>query len=441
MQTKKHIISIGHINKYIIFALIGGVSKCIVSMMLYIFSDYANYNKHPLIIGWNAGIGMSLAIVPLLLLKLSSHREQKRMEKGTLLKAFTSNSKINNNINFTNTKSAFSGLEYIEKYDKKKLKIQKYLILLACAVLDFGQKFLTFLLKKYIINNIWMFNIVFISVFEYLITKAKLYKHQYISSIVIILLGIAATIVGLVEEDNENLYIKFILCIFIEIMYSLAIVLAKYLMDYRSCSPYDITFYEGIFALFVNSVLLAIFTNIPLPDDEKYDKIFRLTTYEGKKYLDNFYSCFKDMGFGESCLFVLSAFGRIFSNLFGHIVIKHFTSSHIILVLILGEMALVFKEDQGWVNITQFIIFCFALFMLLIFTEIIEINVCDLEKNTRKNIEIREKLDSNEEGRDTKGILDDDIEIELNSRNSDTNVDNNTLDSSTINNISREEVN
>ena len=63
--------------------------------------------------------------------------------------------------------------------------------------------------------------------------------------------------------------------------------------------------------------------------------------------------------------------------------------------------------------------------MLLIFTEIIEINVCDLEKNTRKNIEIREKLDSNEEGRDTKGILDDDIEIELNSRNSDTNIDNN----------------
>ena len=79
--------------------------------------------------------------------------------------------------------------------------------------------------------------------------------------------------------------------------------------------------------------------------------------------------------------------------------------------------------------------------LLFIFTEIIEINVCDLEKNTRKNIEIREKLDSNEEGRDTKGILEDDIEIELNSRNSDTNIDNNTLDSSTINNISREEVN
>ena len=29
--------------------------------------------------------------------------------------------------------------------------------------------------------------------------------------------------------------------------------------------------------------------------------------------------------------------------------------------------------------------------MLLVFTEIIEINACDLEKNTRKNIQLREE--------------------------------------------------
>ena len=33
--------------------------------------------------------------------------------------------------------------------------------------------------------------------------------------------------------------------------------------------------------------------------------------------------------------------------------------------------------------------------MLLIFTEIIEINVCDLEKNTRKNIQLREENEFN----------------------------------------------
>ena len=83
--------------------------------------------------------------------------------------------------------------------------------------------------------------------------------------------------------------IKLILCVFIEIMYSLAIVLSKYLMDFKSCTPYEITFYEGIFALIINSILLAVFTNIPLDNNnKKYDDILRLTYYEGNKYIDNF---------------------------------------------------------------------------------------------------------------------------------------------------------
>jgi hypothetical membrane protein len=167
----------------------------------------------------------------------------------------------------------------MEKLNKSKLRRQKYLILLACAFLDFSQKFLTFFLNNYIINNIWIFNIAFISIFEHLFLKRKLYKHQYLSSLVIMILGIAATIIGLYEEEND-IFIKLILCVFIEIMYSLAIVLSKYLMDFKSCTPYEITFYEGIFALIINSILLAVFTNIPLDNDnKKYDDIFRLLYY------------------------------------------------------------------------------------------------------------------------------------------------------------------
>ena len=81
-------------------------------------------------------------------------------------------------------------------------------------------------------------------------------------------------------------------------------------------------------------------------------------------------------------------------------------------------MALAFKESQEWDNITQFILFCFALFMLLIFTEIIEINVCDLEKNTKKNIQERERgenrLTLRSLGDDARVEVDDNIEIEMN---------------------------
>ena len=103
------------------------------------------------------------------------------------------------------------------------------------------------------------------------------------------------------------------------------------------------------------------------------------------------------MGVGEAFLFLLSAIGRLISNLFGHIVVKHYTSSHIILVLVLGEISLVFKESTDWPNIVQFSLFCLVLLMLLVFTEIIEINACDLEKNTRKNIQMREKTDSKDD--------------------------------------------
>ena len=391
-MEKKCLISKGYINKYILFALIAGLSKCFVSIMVFKFDKFANYNKHPLIIGFNAGIGMSLSIIPLIIVKTKSRRD-KTNDK----------SKENQQLSLKGTRISLGDVNYIEKYDKKKLRIQKYLILLACAFLDFAQKFLSFFLKKLIINNIWMFNIIFISLFDYLIMKAKLYRHQYISCIIIVLIGIAATVVGLLG-DNEKITIKLFLCIGIEIMYSLAIVLAKFLMDHRACSPFDVTFYEGIFALIVNSILLAIFTNIPITDEDgKLDKILKLTEYNGKIYIDHFIAAFKDMQVGEVFFFILSAFGRLISNLFGHIVVKHYTSSHIILVLILGEIGLAFKEKHEWKEIVQFSLFVFALFILLIFTEIIEINACDLEKNTRKNIQLREELEGDNDIRE--GIL------------------------------------
>ena len=391
-MEKKCLISKGYINKYMLFALIAGLTKCFVSIMVFKFDKFANYNKHPLIIGFNAGIGMSLSIIPLIIVKTKSRRD-KTNDK----------SKENQQLSLKGTRISLGDVNYIEKYDKKKLRIQKYLILLACAFLDFAQKFLSFFLKKLIINNIWMFNIIFISLFDYLIMKAKLYRHQYISCIIIVLIGIAATVVGLLG-DNERITVKLFLCIGIEIMYSLAIVLAKFLMDHRACSPFDVTFYEGIFALIVNSILLAIFTNIPITDEDgKLDKILKLTEYNGKIYIDHFIAAFKDMQVGEVFFFILSAFGRLISNLFGHIIVKHYTSSHIILVLILGEIGLAFKEKHEWKEIVQFSLFVFALFILLIFTEIIEINACDLEKNTRKNIQLREELEGDNDIRE--GIL------------------------------------
>ncbi len=99
MENKKCLISLGNINKYIIFAFIGGLSKCFVGIMLYIFKDYANYNKHPLIIGFNAGIGMSFSFIPFIFVKLNSHRVTKN-NKAKLIHALS--------IKGTKNKTSFS---------------------------------------------------------------------------------------------------------------------------------------------------------------------------------------------------------------------------------------------------------------------------------------------------------------------------------------------
>ena len=101
------------------------------------------------------------------------------------------------------------------------------------------------------------------------------------------------------------------------------------------------------------------------------------------------------MSVGEGLLFALSAVGRLISSISGHIVIKQYTAPHIVLILVLGEIFLPLRESGDWHNIVQFILFCFVLVMSLIFTEIIEINTCDFEKNTRKNIFLRGISESN----------------------------------------------
>ena len=171
-----------------------------------------------------------------------------------------------------------------------------------------------------------------------MLDKNKLYKHQYLSSGIMILCGIGLNIVDLYQMKLKDIPIVFLFML-IEIIYSLAIALAKFGMDYRFCSPFEITFYEGIFALIFNIIILTVSTNIPLNKDFKYNNLLNISEYKGKKYLDNFYTYIDNLNYIEVLLFIVSMSGRLLFNLFSHITIKHFTSCHVFLLLIMGEIS------------------------------------------------------------------------------------------------------
>ena len=372
------IIYFGACNKNLIYPLIGGISRIVVNSILYLFKDKVELNKHPFILGINAGFGMSLAFIPYIyILKYSKIKKEENLNDN--------NSYIDNLFN------KYSPIE----------KKQKYLIIFLCAFLDFLQRILVYLFSFNITNNIWIFNIIFLNMFTYILTKNPIYRHQYFSSAIMILFGIGLNILNLYKMKIEDVPMLF-LSLFIEIIYSLGIVLAKYGMDNLFCSPYEITFYEGIFSLIINFIFLIISTNIPLSKYFKYTKLLKISEYNGEKYLDNFYTYINKINIAEVILFIVSMMGRVISNLFSHITIKHFTSSHVILLLIMGEISLDWKEKNTNEAVITAFIFIVELFMLLIFCEIIEINLCGLKDNTKKNIEERaEKAIFDENGRNT----------------------------------------
>ena len=96
-------------------------------------------------------------------------------------------------------------------------------------------------------------------------------------------------------------------------------------------------------------------------------------------------------------------FGRCIFILFGYVTVDHFTPLHVVLILIIGEISFLFNDDYNWKLYLKIGFFIILIFFILIFLEIIELNLCGFELNTKRNISSRSETEG----------------IEINSLNSD----------------------
>ena len=175
---------------------------------------------------------------------------------------------------------------------------------------------------------------------------------------------------------NTSLAYSLLLSFLIEICYNLNIVISKYLMDSLFMTPFEITYIEGIFEFVLNFIFISISTNIELNDPPLLIDLAQHCKYDGKIYLDNFYAYWKLFKGLEILAFVVQMISRALFNVFGYIIAKDFTPSHVIFLLMIGEILLAFKEKFDGTKVASLFIILVEIFMLLIFTEIIEINFC-----------------------------------------------------------------
>lgn len=366
MAIKCRVITCGKINKKIILIIVGGL---VYSLHLYIESESeifgGNTNEFPVIYTMMYSICLCLSFSLLLIFNVYSKKKKEKITSSLI--------EDKGNIIF-------------EKNDTIKKKIiswkEKLLWIFLVSIIDY---------IAYLFSSIYWLdngnyvdtlqtNIIFMSIFAYLILKLKLHKHHYLCISVIIIRSIAYTIIFNVykkDPSKKNDIIPYIVSFVTEIAFSLTYVMSKYFMLIKYIHPFEIMFFEGIFELFFSIMTLIISSRIGKLDN-----------------ISHFLDKFKYME-----VFILISW--IIVNFIYHAilfkVIDIFSPFYIHISILLSEfLSFFFKLDGLSIGQLIFYIISFIVcpFMILVFLEIIELNFCGLSEMTAKNIELRALLDS-----------------------------------------------
>ena len=236
------------------------------------------------------------------------------------------------------------------------------------------------------------FFMFFIIILSRIILGQKIYLHQIIS-IIIIIISIIIVIVIIFLEKNDSFnygFVNFAFVILVTALYSLFDVLEKKYYNLFMDSPYHFMFILGLYSS-IAILLYEIFTDIIFGYDREFNGIF----FKIEKN-------FVDYGF----LYVLIFLGDILSAsiwLAGiQLTVYFFTPSHfiisesisqIITTIIDGETI---KDFPVFEKIVIYFFFVVILLISFVYNEIIIINVCNLSKDTKKNISIRQLSETEE---------------------------------------------
>ena len=372
-----YLISCGKLEKkHIIYPIIAIIILIIRNYFFFETTMFGNLNSQHFIRIIVNSFGKSLAIIPFLILKKGVHFSIKvtpSTESGKIYK-----------------KQYFYSFTEISKIQKKK----KYFVLSFNLIIIFVFE----LLSCYIKNDneklfsFWIFAIIYIWIMSYFILSNKLYRHHYFSILIIVFIGIIINFIN--GKGNKILINNFLIPLLADILFSLNIVINKYLMDNLFFTEYQICFYEGFFGLIISIIGLTICTKFNIGDD------------------NDFFDYYDIIDEDEIFVIVFSSITLLISYLFTLMTIKYYTVFHIFILLIFNEGNFYIYSFSQWRLYVNIILYIFFIFMFLIFNENIELNCFGLQKYTKRNIIKRANKDYSK-NKDCDEILDNDKDDNL----------------------------
>ena len=395
MVKKCNVISIGKINKNIFIVLLGGI---IYTGFLFVQKHsklFRGKNNHPIIYTLMHSISLSLSFILLIIYHIKNKKKNSKS-----IPTLTENS-------------------YKDKQDMGKIKISwkiKLLWILLVAAIDF----ICYAISNYLIEpddyylGIMQINIIFMVIFSYFILKMKLHKHHYLCLFTIVLKCIVYSIVFEVYKYfNKTVILPFIILFIIEISFCLVYTLYKYYMQIKYINTYELMFFQGLIELLFSIITLIITTKYGFVDN-----------------FNDFINFLRDNKTEIPIIISLIIIHFIYMIIF-YKTIEIFNHFYLFISVLLSEYTVFFvniKELYPKQIIAGIILMVVCSFMILVFVEIIELNFCGISAMTKKNIELRAKIDcmitNNNDINNIKGDNDDDEDTFIDLKDYTLEVDN-----------------
>ena len=295
-------------------------------------------------------ISLFISLICFVLAKKSTLKEENQLNKNIAIK----------NIQYSKIYQMNSRSESIKDF------FLVFFILLIIQATDF----IIYYNKKRVLLIFQSFSIYAMIIFEHFFLKGKIYIHHFFS---VISLFIFSTIhpkfkKNVIYGDNKG---SSLIYYFTE---GLLLFVIKYFMDNLFVSPYLVSFNKS-FLLFLSSILKLILQTYYFKEE-----------YKNYFFDDNYFQLYNKEYFKQVLMFLSNIIFPIFSNL----LIYYFSPYYYLISIEIG----------GLFNIKTipYIIHLIGCSIsIMIFCEIIIINLCGMSYNTRKKIKERSQLNYNED--------------------------------------------
>ena len=198
----------------------------------------------------------------------------------------------------------------------------------------------------------------------------KYYIHNVISLISFCIFGI---IIDVILKHFSNFKPVDLVYFLDGIIRTIILCYFKYMMEIKFYKYWNIVFIVGLISLILDIIIFPILIKVDVINDFKFEIKYFFITF----FLNLIFN-----GFVQFLLIIT--------------MLNILTPNHLVIPFEIGKIisTIVSNIENGNTNFVDFLFlipFVFQIFSLLFYLEILECNFCNLNKNTKKNIQLREE--------------------------------------------------